>query len=130
MNNTEIDAANPDIPSNSCNSARNERIGIAINSNCKTKLILADSDAPVYRVLFRTNMGDDLEIREIDSFETAERMAKNLRKTTNHMVCIDSSNGERLKRWDRERVMGENRWRTVDAYEMEILGPIRELRRS
>lgn len=130
MNNTEIDAANPDIPSNSCNSVRNEGIGIAINSNCKTKLILADSDAPVYRVLFRTNMGDDLEIKEIDSFETAERMAKDLRKTTNHMVCIDSSNGERLKRWDRERVMGENRWRTVDAYEMEILGPIRELRRS
>lgn len=130
MKNTEIDAANPYIPSNSCNSARNEEIGIAINSNCKTKLILADIDAPVYTVLSRNNMGDDMEIKEVDSFEAAERMAKDLRRTINHMVCIDSSNGERLKRWDRQRVMGENHWRQVDTYEMEILGPIRELRRS
>lgn len=71
-----------------------------------------------------------MEIKEIDSFEAAERIAKDLRRTNNHMVCIDSSNGERLKRWDRQRVMGENHWRKVDTYEMEILGPIRELRRS
>jgi hypothetical protein len=128
MKNTEIDAENSDIPSNSCNSVRNEEIGIAINSNCATKLILADIDVPVYTVLFRTNMGDDLEISGVDSFEAAERMAKDLRRTTNHMVCIDSANGERLKRWDRQRVVGENHWRKVDTYEMEILGPIRELR--
>lgn len=130
MKNTEIDATNSDIPSNSCNSARNEKIGIAINSNCATKLILADIDAPLYTVLFRTNMGDDFEVREVDSFEAAERMAKDLRRTTNHMVCIDSANGERLKRWDRQRVVGENHWRNVDIYEMEILGPIRELHSS
>jgi len=130
MNNTEIDAANPDIPSNSCNSVRNEKIGIALNSNVTMKLNLADIGTPVYTVLSRNNMGDDMEIKEVDSFEAAERMAKDLRTTANHMVCIDSSNGERLKRWDRQRVMGENHWRKVDAYEMEILGPIRELRRS
>lgn len=130
MNNTEIDAANPDIPSNSCNSVRNEKIGIALNSNVTMKLNLADIGTPVYTVLSRNNMGDDMEIKEIDSFEDAERIAKDLRRTSNHMVCIDSSNGERLKRWDRQRVMGENHWRKVDTYEMEILGPIRELRRS
>lgn len=109
---------------------RNEQIGIAINSNCATKLIIADVEAPVYTVLSRNNIGEDSEIKGVESLETAERMAKDLRMTTNHMVCIDSSNGERLKRWDRQRVVDENHWREVDTYEMEILGPIRELRRS
>lgn len=90
----------------------------------------SDTDAPVYTVLSRDNLGEDSEIKEIGSLETAESMAKELRKTTNHMVCIDNANGERLKRWDRLRYAGENRWRQVDVDEMETLGPIRELHRS
>lgn len=108
---------------------RNEQIGIAINSNCATKLIIADVEAPVYTVLSRNNIGEDSEIKDVESLETAERMAKKLRITTNHMVCIDSANGARLKRWDRQRYAGENKWQEVDTREIEILGPVRELHR-
>lgn len=46
MKNTEIDAASLGIPSDVCDTLRNEKFGAAIISNCATKLILADSSEP------------------------------------------------------------------------------------
>ena len=45
------------------------------------------------------------------------------------MVCIEAD-GQRVKRWDRDRAVGENRWRKVDPEEMEVLGQIREVVKS
>lgn len=59
----------------------------------------------------------------------AVRFAKTLRTTASHMVCIDVD-GERVNRWDRDRIEGENRWKKTDPNEMETLGPIRQIARA
>jgi len=83
----------------------------------------------MFIVISRNNIGDDSVINNVDSLGTAESVAKKLRVTTNHMVCIDTANGERLKRWDRSLFANENKWRQVDVDKMEILGTIREVHR-
>lgn len=73
----------------------------------------------------RTNDGSNIRVPAATRPD-AEILAKKARVTTNHMVCIEE-NGERVKRWDRDRVSGENRWRAVDVDEFETLGKIREI---
>ncbi|WP_298151037.1 hypothetical protein [Flavobacterium sp.] len=75
-----------------------------------------------------SNLGNELTMPAADQTE-AVKLAKSLRITSNHMVCIDID-GERLNRWDRDRIEGENRWSKTDPNEMETLGPIRMIRRS
>jgi len=70
-----------------------------------------------------SNMGDESTVRATSQTE-AVTLAKSMRVTSNHMVCIDVD-GERLNRWDRDRIEGENRWTKTDPSEMETLGPIR-----
>jgi hypothetical protein len=74
-----------------------------------------------------SNMGDEL-ITPAASRTEADKLAKSMRVTSNHMVCIDVD-GERLYRWDRDRIEGENRWTKTDPDEMETIGPIRMIRR-
>lgn len=77
------------------------------------------------RVCVRSNSGEDIELI-VECLETANAAAKAARATSNHMVCIEVD-GQRVKRWERDRVVGENRWRKVDPEEMEVLGQIREV---
>lgn len=80
------------------------------------------------QVQARSNDGVDVYL-PAESEEAATAIAKSVRVTTNHMVCIEV-NGERTKRWDRDRIEGENNWRVTDPDEMETLGKIRIVRRS
>lgn len=75
-----------------------------------------------------SNLGNELTTPVADQTE-AVKLAKSLRITSNHMVCIDID-GERLNRWDRDRIEGENRWSKTDPNEMETIGPIRMIRRG
>ncbi|WP_241299365.1 hypothetical protein [Burkholderia stabilis] len=86
------------------------------------------NDGEVILVCVRSNTGEDAEQALKDEGE-AQTVAKAARVTTNHMVCIEVD-GCRMQRWDRDCVVGENRWHKVDPDEMETLGPIREVRRA
>ncbi|MBU1248602.1 MAG: hypothetical protein KKB70_07890 [Proteobacteria bacterium] len=79
-------------------------------------------------VTVRDNQGTDSE-HEVESMEKALRLAKTHRTTNNHMVCIEVG-GCREKRWDRDRIVGGNRWQTTDPDEFETLGPIRAVVRG
>lgn len=76
-------------------------------------------------VASRSNEGVD-SIVKVDDQAAAERTAKALRIATNHMVCIVVDD-ERIKRWDRQRVVDGNRWRAVDVDDFETLGPVRQV---
>ena len=81
---------------------------------------------PMFCVSYRSNLGEDFTIPDFASKEEARKVAKSVRVTDNHMVCVeDQETGERIFRWDRSRVVGENHWRKVYPDEMEVLGPIR-----
>ena len=77
------------------------------------------------KVTFRGNDGADGE-RAASDMADAERIAKLLRTTERHMVCI-VSDGAKVKRWDRAKLVGENRWRKVDVHAIQTLGPIRQV---
>lgn len=76
----------------------------------------------------RSNDGADLRV-DATTRNEAEVLAKKARVTSGHMVCIEE-NGERIKRWDRNRVSGENRWCAVEVNAFETLGKIREICRG
>lgn len=80
------------------------------------------------QVQVRSNDGVDVYL-PADSAKAATAIAKSVRVTTNHMVCIEV-NGERTKRWDRDRIEGENHWQVTDPDEMETLGKIRVVQRA
>jgi hypothetical protein len=84
-------------------------------------------DGPI-RVHYRTNDGDDDHL-DAETMDQALELAKQVRVTSNHMVCI-LADEMRVQRWDRDRIVGENRWRPVDPDTMETLGPIRAVTRS
>lgn len=79
------------------------------------------------KVTNRANDGVDAA-RESTDTASAERLAKGLRTTANFMVCIEVD-GQRVKRWDRSKDVGENRWRSVDVEAFETLGKLREVQR-
>jgi hypothetical protein len=79
-------------------------------------------------VLAVSNFGVEAITPAVDQVE-GSKLAKTLRTTANHMVCIDVD-GERVNRWDRDRIEGENRWKKTDPGEMETLGPIRQMART
>ncbi len=79
-------------------------------------------------VLAVSNLGVETITPAADQAEGV-KIAKKLRTTTNHMVCIDVDGG-RVNRWDRDRIEGENRWKKTDPSEMETLGPIRQMARA
>lgn len=80
------------------------------------------------RVNIRGNDGVDSTL-DATTIEDAEKLAKKARATSNHMVAI-TLDKERVKRWDRERVVGENRWRAVEVDTFETLGQISEVRKD
>lgn len=78
-----------------------------------------------YQVTARNNEGVN-STQDAETINAALPLARTARITGNHMVCIET-NGERTCRWDRDRVIGGNRWRVADVDEMETLGRIREV---
>lgn len=67
-----------------------------------------------------------------ESAEAALKQAKSARTQANRMVKILDA-GFITHRWDRENVVGENRWRKVNPGDIEILGnpaPITRIVRS
>jgi hypothetical protein len=80
-----------------------------------------------YQVTARNNEGVNSR-QDVETLNAALAFARSARITGNHMVCIET-NGERTCRWDRDGVVGENRWRVTHVNEMEILGRIREVSR-
>ena len=80
------------------------------------------------KVTNRANDGIDAACESSDA-ANAEILAKGLRTTANYMVCIEVD-GQRVKRWDRSKVVGENRWRAVDVDAFETLGKLREVHRA
>lgn len=81
-----------------------------------------------YAIAFRSNDGQDHSVATGDLAD-AEKKAKGYRTPANYMVCI-TKDEERILRWDRDHMMGENRWRAVDVDEFETLGAIRSIVRS
>jgi hypothetical protein len=75
------------------------------------------------RVHIRANTGVD-SFLDVLSLRAALDAAKRARTPQNHMVCVEV-NGERIHRWDRNRVVQQNRWRKTDPDEFEVVGPIR-----
>lgn len=61
----------------------------------------------MFRVHYRDNAGIDHYSVEIPSIRQVEELAKELRNTTNYLVCIEENN-KRILRWDKE---ANNRWR-------------------
>ncbi|MEG0868982.1 MAG: hypothetical protein RSD49_01425 [Hafnia sp.] len=77
-------------------------------------------------VTARSNDGYD-SAKAASDMADAMKVAKGLRTPGNHMVCI-VQDGVRTLRWDRSRVVGENRWRKVNPDDFEVLGQIRSVR--
>lgn len=80
------------------------------------------------KVIVRSNKGIDIE-HNVDTTEAASSMVKQNAITDNHMICLEID-GIRTQRWDRERIVGENRWKVTEPDEMEVLGQIREVHRG
>lgn len=76
-------------------------------------------------VTFRNNDGEDKSIANVEK-SNALSVVDALKVPDNHMICI-VENGMRTKRWDRERLVGENTWGEVDPHEFEVLGKIRSV---
>ncbi|MDD3575719.1 MAG: hypothetical protein PHT38_02395 [Halothiobacillus sp.] len=77
------------------------------------------------QVISRTNSGTDT-YQVVASFEDAIGLSQRVRVPTNQMVCIEVD-GVRIKRWDRDPVIGGNRWRQVDPGETERTGQIKSV---
>jgi hypothetical protein len=80
-------------------------------------------DGVKIRVLSRTNSGVDTH-QVAASLEIAIGLAQRVRVPTNQMVCILVGE-KKHKRWDREPIIGENRWRSIDPGAPETNGPVR-----
>ncbi|WP_409286847.1 type IV pilus biogenesis protein PilI [Pseudomonas guariconensis] len=80
-------------------------------------------DVETYGVMFRTNGGEDHTAHAAGLAEAME-MARVHRTVDNHMVCV-VQDGQDLHRWDRDRVVNQNKWRKVDPRAFQTLGPIR-----
>lgn len=77
------------------------------------------------QVVIRQN--DGVESVELAQDEPhAQALVKAALMPGNHMVRMDVD-GERWQRWDRDRVVGKNRWREVDPHSFDVVGPIREV---
>jgi hypothetical protein len=79
-------------------------------------------------VLAVSNLGVEVITSAVDTAD-GTTLAKNQRTPANHMVCIDVD-GERVNRWDRDRIEGENRWKKTDPGEMVTLGVVRQMTRA
>lgn len=81
-----------------------------------------------YVMTFRSNDGEDHAV-EVAGLDDAKKRAKNYRTNENYMVCV-MEDGNRILRWDRDGMIGSNRWRAVDPNEFETLGPLRAVTRT
>lgn len=86
--------------------------------------MIAENMPKKITVVAVSNQGEEISTPVSDQAE-ATKLAKSKRVTANHMVCVDVD-GMRHSRWDRDRIVGENRWSKTDPGEMETLGPIRQ----
>lgn len=80
---------------------------------------------PRIEVLVRKNDGDESVTLARDESE-AQSLVKAALTPSNHMVRMEVD-GVKWQRWDRDRVVGLNRWRDVDPLSFEVIGPIREI---
>ena len=76
-------------------------------------------------VVVRRNDGVET-VHETQDETSAQTLVKAALTPGNHMVRMDVD-GERWQRWDRDRVVGKNRWRDVDPHSFDVVGPIREV---
>lgn len=76
-----------------------------------------------YEVELRRNDGQDNTIAAADLAD-AQTKARSCRTAENYMVCI-TQDGDRILRWDRAQVVGDNSWTAVDPDEFETIGPLR-----
>ena len=84
----------------------------------------------MFCVSYRSNSGEDFIIHGFTTKKEARKVARSVQITDNHMVCVeDAETGERISRWDRSRVVGENHWERANPDGMEVLGPIRTVTR-
>ncbi|MBU2722837.1 type IV pilus biogenesis protein PilI [Acidithiobacillus ferridurans] len=88
-------------------------------------MVQAEDYIAPFRVHARNNQGHDWHVWAA-SLDTAKIIAKGNRHSGNHMVCIEES-GERMLRWDRDKIGGENRWRKVDVDALETFGIVRKV---
>lgn len=81
--------------------------------------------APRIEVVVRQNDGETTVRLASDEAE-AQSIVKAALTPSNHMVRMDVD-GQKWQRWDRDRVVGQNRWRDVDPHSFEALGPIHQV---
>lgn len=81
--------------------------------------------APRIEVVVRRNDGGKTVHLAQDESD-AQSLVKAALVPINHMVRMDVD-GQKWQRWDRDMVVGQNRWRDVDPQSFEVLGPIREI---
>lgn len=76
-------------------------------------------------VTVRTNQGEN-QIYPASDVAEAISIANKQRTPDSYMVCI-VQDGVRTRRWDRARIVGENKWRQEDPDAFELLGAIRSV---
>lgn len=81
--------------------------------------------APQIEVVVRLNNGEERVFVARDEPD-AQSLVKAALVPSNHMVRMDVD-GQKWQRWDRDMVIGQNRWREVATHSFEVLGPIREV---
>lgn len=79
-------------------------------------------------VVIRDNSGSDTII-DVASTVEASSVVKAHATPSNHMIYV-LVDGDRVDRWDRDRVKNENRWVRTNPDEFEVLGQIREVIRG
>jgi hypothetical protein len=76
-----------------------------------------------------TSNGGVNSLQRAEDMDEALALAARARITEHHMVCVEVD-AQRVLRWDRDQIVGENHWRRVDPDDMETLGPISEIHRA
>ncbi|MDT8840272.1 hypothetical protein ParKJ_22875 [Paraburkholderia fungorum] len=76
-----------------------------------------------------TSNGGVSSLQRAEDMDDALALAARARITEHHTLCVEVD-AQRVLRWDRDQIVGENHWRRVDPDDMETLGPIREIHRA
>lgn len=76
-----------------------------------------------------TSNGGGSTLQRAEDMDDALALAAQASVTEHHMVCVEVD-AQRVLRWDRDQIVGENHWHRVDLDDMETVGPIREIRRA
>lgn len=75
-----------------------------------------------WRVSYRKNTGEDVT-QDMLSLEDCLSKSKELMTPLNYTIRIEK-NDVIVKRWDREVIVGSNKWKCCDPDDFEILGKL------